>query len=165
MDDYNLFILSRVVHVIGVVLWIGGVAFVTTVLIPSLRRSVNPEKRFELFETLERRFALQAKAVTLLTGLSGLYMLAFLKAWNRYLQVSFWWLHLMTLVWLVFTIVLFVLEPLVLHRWFHQQAVRDPDRAFRLLQRMHNLLLTISLIAVAGAVAGVRGFHIIPGLP
>ncbi len=31
MDDVNI---ARVIHVFGVVLWIGGVGFVTTVLLP-----------------------------------------------------------------------------------------------------------------------------------
>jgi hypothetical protein len=64
----------------------------------------------------------------------------------------------MTCVWLVFALVLFVFEPLFLHRWFKEFAERDSDRAFRLLHRFHVLLLTLSLLAIAGAVAGVRGF-------
>ena len=45
-----------------------------------------------------------------------------------------------------------------LMRPFSAFARRDSDRAFRLLQRFHVLLLTLSLIAIAGGVAGVRGF-------
>jgi uncharacterized membrane protein len=149
---------ARVLHVIGVVVWIGGVAFVTTVLIPALRRESNGEERLRLFEALEGRFSIQARAVTLVTGVAGFYMVQGLDAWGRYQDLSFWWVHLMTVVWLVFTLVLFVLEPLFLHRWFKKFAERDSDRAFRLLHRFHVLLLTVSLIAIAGAVAGVRGF-------
>lgn len=149
---------ARVVHVIGVVLWIGGVAFVTTVVIPTLRRVPGGEERLRLFEAIEGRFSVQARAVTLLTGVAGFYMMQGLGAWDRYQDLSFWWVHLMTLVWVVFTLVLFVLEPLFLHRWFKAFARRDSDRAFRVLHRFHVLLLTLSLIAIAGAVAGVRGF-------
>jgi uncharacterized membrane protein len=157
MMDYYFLVLARVVHVIGVVLWIGGVAFVTTVLIPSLRRMPEKERRFELFESLEGRFAFQAKIVTLLTALSGAYMLHASNAWGRYLHFEFWWMHLMTIVWLLFTIVLFILEPAFLHRWFRAAAERDSDRAFRWLHRMHVILLSVSLIAIFGAVAGARG--------
>jgi len=157
MTDYHYLVLARVVHVVGVVFWIGGVAFVTTVLIPSLRQTPEEEGRFELFERLEGRFAFQAKIVTLLTALSGVYMLHALKAWNRYLDPAFWWMHLMTLVWLLFTVVLFVLEPAFLHHWFREQAARDSDRAFRWLHTMHKILLVISLIAIFGAIAGSRG--------
>jgi uncharacterized membrane protein len=149
---------ARVVHVIGVVLWIGGVAFVTTVVIPTLRRVPGGGERLRLFEAIESRFSGQARAVSLVTGTAGFFMMQGLNAWGRYQDLSFWWIHLMTLVWLVFTLVLFIFEPLFLHQWFRDFAERDSDRAFRLLHRFHVVLLTLSLIAVAGAVAGVRGY-------
>jgi uncharacterized membrane protein len=140
-----------------VVAWIGGVAFVTTVLIPAIRRLPGAAERIRLFEQLESRFAAQARIATLLTGGSGFYMLYDMEAWNRYLDPAFWWVHLMTFVWLAFTIVLFILEPAFLHRKFVALATRDSDRAFRLLHRMHWLLLTLSVAAIIGAVAGTRG--------
>jgi len=151
-------VLARVVHVLSVVLWIGGVAFVTTVLIPAVRKLPTAARQIELFEQLESRFAWQARITTLLAGASGLYMLHAMGAWSRYLDPAYWWVHLMTFVWLAFTIVLFALEPLFLHRWFIAAAKRDSGRAFRLLHRAHWLLLTLSIVAIAGAVAGSRGF-------
>ena len=64
----------------------------------------------------------------------------------------------MTLVWALFTVVLFLLEPLFLHRWFMASAKQDPDRAFRLLQRLHWVLLTLSIVAIVGAIAGSHGY-------
>ena len=157
MQSTDAFILARVLHVLGVVAWIGGVAFVTTVLLPAVRSLDRAEDRLALFERLEGRFALQARITTLLTGLSGFYMLHFLQAWSRYADPHYAWIHLMTLVWAIFTLVLFVLEPWFLHRWFHELAERDDARAFRLVQRMHIVLLTLSLAAVAGGVAGAHG--------
>ena len=161
MDDFVYFGLARALHVVGVVLWIGGVAFVTTVLIPSLRKMKNADKRLELFEQLEGKFAFQARIVTLITGLTGFYMLEYMQAWGRYQQLQFWWIHLMTLIWLIFTLVLFVLEPLVLHRRFKALATENSDRAFTLLHRMHRVLLVLSLIAVIGTVAGAHGLLLI----
>lgn len=157
MRDAHMFVWARALHVLGVVLWIGGVAFVTTVLLPSLRRLGDSGQRLALFERLEGRFSLQAKFSTLLTGLSGAYMLYFLEAWDRYQQAAYWWIHLMTAVWLIFTLVLFVLEPLFLHRAFHALAQRDDARAFRLVQRMHVVLLSLSLVAVLAGVLGAHG--------
>jgi uncharacterized membrane protein len=97
--------------VLGVVFWIGGVAFVTTVLIPAIRKLPSASERLQLFQQLEGRFAAQARIATLLTGVTGFYMLQIMGAWNRYLDPAFWWVHLMTFVWLVFTIVLFILSP------------------------------------------------------
>jgi hypothetical protein len=67
----------------------------------------------------------------------------------------------MTLIWVIFTLVLFVLEPLVLHRRFKMLATKDSDRAFALLHRMHKILLVLSLVAVFGTVAGVHGLHLL----
>ncbi|MCP5042967.1 MAG: hypothetical protein GY944_18235 [bacterium] len=152
------FVAARIVHVLCVVLWIGGVAFVTTILIPAIRRMPSGTDRLELFEKLESQFSLQARATTVLAGASGLYMLHVMDAWTRYLDPSFWWVHLMTLVWFVFTVVLFVLEPLFLHRKFADAARRDSAHAFRILHRMHWVLLTLSMVAIVGAVAGSRGY-------
>ncbi|MBQ74955.1 MAG: hypothetical protein CMQ20_08015 [Gammaproteobacteria bacterium] len=157
MQDYEGYVLARVLHVFGVILWIGGVAFVTTVLIPSLRRIDDLDSRIELFEKLEGRFGVQAKVTTLVAGISGFYMVIFNDAWELYLQLQFWWLHLMTLVWLIFTLVLFVLEPLFLHQWFRDMAAENSDMAFRRLHGMHIVLLGLSLLAVLGAVAGSHG--------
>ena len=160
MSDYDFFVLARALHVVGIVLWIGGVAFVTTVLIPSLKTGTDTDQRLSLFEALEGRFSFQAKLTTLITGLSGFYLLWVIDGWGRYLDLQYWWLHLMTLVWLLFTAVLFVFEPLFLHRWFHTQALADSTAAFNLLHRMHGVMLLISLIAVFGAVAGVHGLQL-----
>lgn len=152
------FIFARALHVIAVVLWIGGMAFVTTVLIPSLKEIKDSTNKLALFEQLEGRFAVQAKVATVVTGISGFYMLEVINAWDRYHHLQFWWMHLMTLIWLVFTLILFVLEPLFLHRWFHEQAEKNSTEAFSLVHRLHQILLALSLLAVFGAVAGAHGF-------
>ena len=84
-------VVARVLHVLGVVFWIGGVAFVTTVVFPMVRRLPSAREQIEHFESIEGRFALQARIATLVTGLSGFYMLHHLNAWGRYLDPSFWW--------------------------------------------------------------------------
>jgi uncharacterized membrane protein len=152
------FVVARTVHVLAIVLWIGGVAFVTTVLIPAIRRMPPGPEQLALFEQLESRFALQAKVTTALAGASGLFMLHVMDAWGRYLDPAYWWVHLMTVVWFIFTVVLFALEPLFLHAWFAEAAKRDSARAFRTLHRMHSVLLMLSAVAIVGAVAGTRGF-------
>ncbi|MCB1174757.1 MAG: hypothetical protein KDK39_14400, partial [Leptospiraceae bacterium] len=97
---------------------------------------------------------------TFLAGASGVYLLYALDGWSRYLELRFWWIHLMTLVWLLFSLVLYVLEPLWLHNWFSRQAAHDAERIFSLIHRMHALLLSLSLLAFAGAVAGSHGHYL-----
>lgn len=155
MDDLAL---ARAIHVLAVVLWIGGVAMVTTVILPAVRRLEAPERQIALFEAIEGRFAHQAKGATLIAGLSGLYLVIKLDLWDRFLDVAYWWMHAMVLIWAIFTVVLFVAEPLFLHRWFHERAKAAPEATFRLVLRFHRVLLALSLVTIAGAVVGSHGW-------
>lgn len=154
------FTLARVLHVLAVVLWIGGVAMVTTVIIPAVKKMKSKEEQIETFERLEGRFSLQAKITTLITAITGFYMLYILNAWNRLLDPHFWWVHAMILVWLLFTVVLFILEPFFLHKIFRKYAFRDPGKTFRIMHRAHWVLLILSLITIFGAVAGSHGWYL-----
>jgi uncharacterized membrane protein len=149
--------IARALHVLGVVHWIGGVFFVTAVILPAVARFTEPERRIDLFEAIEGRFSRQAKASVTVVGLTGLYLTHRLQAWERFLDPGFWWMHAMVGVWALFTFVLFVAEPLFLHAWFRRRAAADPGGTFALIQRFHWVLLTASLVAVAGAVLGSHG--------
>jgi uncharacterized membrane protein len=151
IDDISL---ARALHVVAVVVWIGGVGFVTTVLLPAIRRLKGAEERLAFFDAFEHRFSQQARITTLLAGLTGLYMLIRLDLWDRFLAVSFWWMHAMVLVWLLFTVMLFAAEPLFLHRWITARARAAPASTFRLVEWLHRILLALSLLTVFGAVAG-----------
>ena len=152
--------IARALHVLAVVLWIGGVGFVTTVLLPAVRRLKTPAERVAFFDAIERRFAWQARATTLLAGLTGFYMTTRLDLWSRFHSAAYWWMHAMIAVWLLFTLMLFVAEPLVLHRWFQKRAMSDPGGTFALIERMHRVLFALSLITVLGAVAGSHGWSL-----
>ena len=158
MEDVTL---ARVIHIVAVVLWIGGVAMVTTVILPAVKKMKTKEDQLKTFEEIEGRFALQAKITTLLTGISGFYMLYKLDAWNRYLDYRFWWIHAMTLVWLLFTLILFVLEPFILHKLFKKYVAEKPAKAFHIVHRAHWILLLLSLLTIIGAVAGSHGWFFI----
>lgn len=155
MDDVAV---ARAIHVASVVVWIGGVAFVTTVLLPAVRGIGRAEDRLDFFDSIERRFAGQARLTVLLAGLSGLFMLVRLDLWDRFRFAVFWWMHAMVFVWLLFALMLFVAEPLFLHRYFHARARAAPEPTFRLVERLHRLLLALSVLTVLGAVAGSHGF-------
>ena len=154
MDEVAI---ARALHVFAVVLWIGGVGFVTTVLLPAIRRLRVPDERLALFDAIERRFAWQARIMTLITGLTGLDMVIRLDLWDRFLTISYWWMDAMVLMWFLFTLMLFVAEPLILHRWLMARAKVEPQATFKLVERLHWILLTASLVTVLGAVAGSHG--------
>ena len=151
-------ILARALHVLGVVLWIGGVAFVTTVLLPSVRRLKTPDERVAFFEAIEGRFAWQARGTTLLVGTTGFYLAHAWNLWERFASAAYWWMHAMVAVWALFTVMLFIAEPLFLHRWVLEAATREPERTFRRIERLHRVLLTVSVVTVLGAVAGSHGW-------
>ena len=154
MDDVTI---ARALHVLAVVHWIGGLAMVTAVILPAIRRFPDTARRLALFEAIEGRFSFQAKLSVTLAGLTGFYMTHRLAAWERFLDPAFWWMHAMVAIWTIFTIVLFVAEPLVLHRWFTGFAARDPDRALAAVHRAHWLLLSLSAVTIGAAVLGAHG--------
>jgi len=148
-------VVARAVHVVAVVAWIGGVYFVTMVLLPSLKQ--RPEGDWlQEFQAIERRFAPQARIAVLLVLLSGLYMLYSYNLWGLLAVARYWWMHLMMCVWLIFALLLFLIEP-VFHRAISRRAASDPKSALRRIQRVHLILLLLSLAAVFAAVAGTHG--------
>lgn len=155
MDEMALL---RALHVIGVVMWIGGVAFVTTVLLPAVRQLKAPGERVAFFEAIEARFAWQARGTTLLVGSTGFYIIHAWNLWERFSNGQFWWMHAMVAIWTLFTVILFVAEPLFLHRWFIENAARNPEGTFRRIELLHRGLLTVSLVTAFGAVAGSHGW-------
>jgi uncharacterized membrane protein len=152
MDDVAL---ARMVHVLAVLHWFGGVAFVTSVVLPAVSRLA--ERRLEMFEAIEQRFARQVRVSVPLAGLSGAYMAERLDAWPRFIEPAGWWLAAMAIVWLLFMAILFVLEPLVLHDWFARRALADPVGALGLVSRLHWILLTVGTVTAAAGVMGAHG--------
>lgn len=153
MDDVTI---ARAIHVVAVVHWIGGVIFVTTIVLPAVLAMAEPKRRLEMFEAVERRFSRQVRISVPLAGLSGAYMAERLDIWGRFVTPGGWWLMAMALVWLLFMAILFVIEPL-LHERFHRDAMCDPMGTFRLVQRAHWALGIAVVVVAAAAVAGAHG--------
>lgn len=148
---------ARAIHVAAVVHWIGGVWFVTFVVLPAVARFAEPRRAVDLFEAVEHRFAGQARVSTLAAGLSGFWMTGLWEAWDRFLDPRFFWMHAMVALWAIFTVVLFVAEPLVLHAWFAARARTAPEATMRLVLRLHRVLSGAALVVVAAAVLGAHG--------
>jgi len=154
MDDLAFL---RAFHVLGVVLWIGGVALVTTALLPGASAGRSAAEALVLFTAVERRFAWQARLMVVIVGITGFAMVERLSAWNRFRELDFWWMHAMVGTWLVFALLLFVLEPLLGGRLLGRLAERAPALALARLRRLHAALLALSLVTIFGAVAGSHG--------
>lgn len=152
MDD---FILARVLHVVAVLFWIGGVAFVTLVVMPSVRARFGAGERLAAFHEVEGRFAPQARLWVLLAGISGLWMTWHAEMWDRFADPRFWWMHAMLILWLAFAVMLFVVEPFFLHR--RMRVSSDPAGDFARMERMHRIALALSILTLIGAVGGSHG--------
>jgi len=152
IDDLTV---ARVVHVVAVTMWIGGVAFVTTVVMPAINRLHAPAERLAAFHAFEAPFAAQARLWVLLAGASGLWMAWRGDLWARFADPAFWWMDAMALLWLGFAIMLFVLEPLFLHR--RMAYAMTPEKTFDRMVTMHRAALGLATITVAAAVAGSHG--------
>lgn len=145
--------IARALHVLALVLWIGGVAMVTTIVIPVARAAGDAA----WFERVEQRFSSHTRWTILVAGLSGLYLVQRLGLWPRFADTRFWWMHAMVGLWLVYALALFVLEPFVFRSRFAARLRHDPDGALGRLQRHHWLVLGLSLVTVGAAVAGSHG--------
>ena len=154
MDDVTI---ARALHVLAVLHWIGGVSLVTLVLLPGITRSIPTEARLELFEMIEGRFAFQARISTVVAGATGFYMIYQMDGWERFADLDYWWMHAMVAVWAIFTFILFIAEPLVLHHWFRERAKVMPEETFALALRMHRILLAASAVTLIASVLGAHG--------
>ena len=67
-------IVARAIHVVAVVIWVGGVWLVTIVLLPAMKLK-RPEEWLGEFDAVENSFAPQVRIAALAVLLSGLYML------------------------------------------------------------------------------------------
>jgi hypothetical protein len=148
--------LARTLHVLAVVIWIGGVSIVTTALLPAVRRGELGADWLTAFHAIERRFVWQARAAIII-------VVAHDRASRSVGQVPLRRL-------LVdardgrsvgdLRVGLFVLEPLIPDRHLGASAIRRPAATFAWLAALHWLLLTLSLITIVGAVAGSHGWLI-----
>src|SRR3954451_16309416 len=122
IDDIAL---ARALHVLFVAHWIGGVAFATPVALPLARAVPDARQGWALFAQIEKRFAAQVRWSIPFAGAAGLWMTWRLDLWYRFGELSFWWMDLMAVVWALFMLFVFVVEPIMARR-LTAAASRDP---------------------------------------
>lgn len=98
----------------------------------------------------------QTRTAVIVVGLTGFYMSARPDLWERFRSAQFWWMHAMVCVGLLFTLMLFVIEPVILNRHFHKWATATPDAAFARLHRARWILLVLSVVTIFGAARVAR---------
>jgi uncharacterized membrane protein len=157
MSGFDDLIWARAIHVLAVAHWIGGVAFVTLVILP-FARSLPAWQGAELFAAVERRFAAQVRVSIPVAGAAGFWMTYRMDVWSRFFDPHFWWMAAMLGLWILFTLVAFIIEPLF-HARMENLARANPGLVLARLARMHSILLALAGATIVGAVAGAHGFY------
>jgi uncharacterized membrane protein len=135
------------VHVLGVVIWIGGVAFVTMIVFPMITRMENSLEKVIFFQGIEHRFARVAKSSVGVVGLTGGWLLYVTGEWRILFSMAGLGPTLMILVWTIYLLVL-LFEGELFKMIFGGRAQQDTDKVFSLLSRSHWVILSLSLLAV-----------------
>lgn len=158
MDYPGLFILARALHVAAVAHWLGGVALVTTVVLPAARRLPAPEG-VALFLRVEEGFSRQARWSVGVAGFAGLWMVFALNAWPRFGIPQYWWLWGMVGLWALYALLLYVVEPSQRSRLL-AFATASPGPFLARVHRAHLALLALSTVVLLSAVAGSHGWFL-----
>lgn len=153
MDDVTL---ARALHVLAVIHWIGGVAFITFIILPLATSRANGKEAIDLFKSVEQKFSAQVRISIPIVGATGLWMTYRMDLWSRFSDPHFWWMDAMLGLWLVFMFIVFVAEPL-LHGRLEAKARVTPFVFLRNMFLMHLVLLALAAATAFGAVAGAHG--------
>ena len=150
----------HIIHLLAVIIWIGGLAFVTVIIFPVIFKTPDPLGKVLTFQRIEHRFARIARFFVVIVGISGIAML-FITGWHALLFTSSGIpLTFMSLLWVFWMVMLFGVEPLVIKKMLERMA-KEPeemtiDSVFKRVNRMHWVLLFASLLA---SIAGVLTAH------
>ncbi|MBF0466034.1 MAG: hypothetical protein HQK88_13695 [Nitrospirae bacterium] len=135
------------VHVVSVLIWIGGVVFVTTIVFPMILRMEDSMEKVMFFQGTEHRFAKIAKVCVLIVGLTG-GLLVYLKGFlNAFFHKEGLYLTLMLFLWIVYLIVL-TFEKRLFKIIFKGQAQHDTKKMFVRLTLFHWIVMLVSLFVV-----------------
>jgi len=144
-----LYIIALAIHLLSIVVWIGGVAFVTLVTFPMIMRVEKSLEQVLMFQGVEHRFSKIAKVMIILAGLSGLVLIR-----EKGISPGVW---IMIFVWAFYASLIFGLERVIFRKLFGRPSDQlDTKKVFNTLQIFHWFVLTMSFLAI---IAGVYAGH------
>ncbi len=158
-----IFSLLHIIHVLTVILWIGGLAFITFLILPMIVKMPNPLEKVLLFQRIEHRFAPAARIYSAVVGISGFAMFFMMDLQHVIFTGESLSLLFMIIVWIFWTVMLFGLEPLIIKRLLDRLASQKGDGleiedVFKRMNVLHLALLFISLAAAASGAIFAHGF-------
>ncbi len=152
----------HIIHLLTVIIWIGGLGFITIIVLPMLIKWDDPLQKAITFQSIEHRFAPAARVYNVITGLTG-FVMVYLTGWHRlYLTTKGIPLLIMTLIWFLWFVMLFGLEPLVVKKMLDRMAKSgvkmEIETIFDRMNRMHWVLLMLSLAATTAGIIFAHGY-------
>jgi uncharacterized membrane protein len=143
------YVIAVTLHIMSVVVWIGGVTFVTLITFPMILRMDKSLEMVMMFQGTEHRFVKIAKTMVILAGLSGFYLL-----YEKGLSTA---VIIMIVIWAVYASLIFGLEKILFAKLFgNPEDQKDMKQVFKILQIFHWVVLGLSFFAIA---AGVYEAH------
>ncbi len=140
-----------IIHVMGVIIWIGGVAFVTTVIFPLMYQIEGSLEKALLFQRVEHRFASMVRWLIATVGITGFWLLYAKYGFGILAQKHGLSVLIMIFAWALYTVIL-LSERKIFGKIFADPEKIEINNALRIINRMHWAMLVISFSAVAGGV-------------
>lgn len=142
-------------HVFSVVIWIGGVAFVTMIIFPVLTRMEDSMAKITFFMGFEKRFQLLAKILVLVAGATGVGLFLYRGGFGRLTSEEIFLLGYKFFIWLFYFVLLFGAEKRLMATLVSPKM--SPEKTFKRLSFFHWVVLILSLIAIGAGIRMVRG--------
>jgi uncharacterized membrane protein len=146
------------IHVVTILLWIGGVAFVTIIIFPLLQTMESSFEQVLMFQRVEHRFARHVRYYLAISGITGFWLLGLEHSFCRLFTWKGIGITMMLFAWAFYLFVLLV-EKRLFKKLFDKPGEFDAKRVFRGLGLFHWVILGISLAAVFLGVWQGHGTH------
>lgn len=155
------FLLMHIIHLLTVILWIGGLAFVTIIILPMAIKNPDALGKVLMFQRVEHRFAPLARIFVLITGISGFAMVLQMGWQNLYFTRAGVPLTVMTAIWVFWLVMLWGLEPLVIKKILENMAKSgakmEIETIFARMNKLHWMMVLISMVAAAAGALVAHG--------
>ena len=138
-------------HVVSIVMWIGGVAFVTIIVFPLIARMTDSFEAVMLFQGVEHRFARHVRLYVSLAGITGFLALYLENLEGLLFTGKGAGITIMLIAWAVYVIVL-MFEKKIFKKVFGKPEKFDVKKVFTGLAVFHWFILGLSLLAVLAGV-------------
>lgn len=142
-------------HVLAVVIWIGGVAFVTAIVFPVLGRMEDSMAKVSFFMGFEKRFQFLAKILVIIAGVTGIFLFSERGGLRSLTNTEALLLGYKFSVWLLYFALLFGAEKRLMATLI--SPTTPVEKAFKRMTLFHWVVLILSLLAIISGIRLVRG--------